>query len=78
MRSGDFSTIPRDGMFLVRNGSVEKPIKDLRISDNMLRIFSNILELSRERYWITWWEVETPVLAPYAYVSSLNFMKSTL
>ncbi|HIQ29462.1 MAG TPA: TldD/PmbA family protein [Candidatus Caldiarchaeum subterraneum] len=78
MRSGDFSTIPRDGMFLIRNGSIEKPIKELRISDNMLRIFRNILELSRERYWITWWEVDTPVLAPYAHVSSLNFMKSTL
>jgi len=77
-REGDFSTIPRDGMFLIRNGSVEKPIKDLRISDNMLRLFNNILELSRERYWITWWEVETPVLAPAAHIAKVNFMKSTI
>jgi len=77
-RTGDFSTIPRDGLFRIRRGSIESSIKGLRISDNMLRILSRIRELGRERYWISWWEVETPVYAPHAIVEELNFTKSTI
>ncbi|RLG02282.1 MAG: TldD/PmbA family protein [Thaumarchaeota archaeon] len=77
-RTGDFSTIPRDGLFRIRRGSIESSIKGLRISDNMLRILSRIRELGRERYWISWWEVETPVYAPHAIVEKLNFTKSTV
>ena len=76
--TGDFSTIPRDGLFRIRRGSIESSIKGLRISDNMLRILNRIRELGRERYWISWWEVETPVYAPHAIVEKLNFTKSTI
>lgn len=75
---GDFSTIPRDGMFLIRNGEVEKPLKELRISDNMLRIFRSIAEISVEEQWVKKWEVETPTLAPYALIQDLNFSKSAM
>jgi len=77
-RKGDFSTIPRDGMFQIKNGQITKPIRDLRISDNMLKIFQNIRELSKERLWIKWWEVPIPTLAPYATVEDLSFTKSTM
>ena len=77
-RTGDFSTIPRDGLFRIRRGSIESSIKGLRISDNMLRILSGIRELGEERYWISWWEVRTPVYAPHAIVEKLNFTKSTI
>ena len=77
-RTGDFSTIPRDGMFLIKDGGIEKPIRELRISDNMLRIFRSIRDLSKTRYWIKWWEVEVPTLTPYAVIEDLNFTKSTL
>ena len=75
---GDFSTIPRDGMFLIKNGELTKPLRNLRISDNMLRIFENIVETSRERHWVKWWEVEIPTLTPYAFIENLNFSKSTM
>lgn len=75
---GDFSTIPRDGMFLIINGSIEKPIKELRISDNMLRLLQNIESMTYDKYWIKWWEVETPVKAPYALIRDVNFTKSTI
>jgi len=75
-RTGDFSTIPRDGIFRIRRGSIETPVKELRISDNFLKILQNIRGLSRERYYVKWWEIETPVLAPYAVISKLNFTKS--
>ena len=77
-RTGDFSTIPRDGMFLIRDGRIDKPVRELRISDNMLRILKNIKALSRERHWIRWWEVEVPTLTPYALIDDLNFTKSTM
>lgn len=77
-RTGDFSTIPRDGMFRIKSGEIKEPIRDLRISDNMIRIFKNIRELGERRFWIKWWEVEIPTLVPYAVVEDLNFTKSTM
>ena len=76
--SGDFSTIPRDGMFMIRDGAISASIRELRISDNILRVMKNIDEVSRERVWIKWWEVDTPTLSPYAVVKDLNFTKSTM
>jgi PmbA protein len=55
-------------MFLIINGSIERPIRELRISDNMLRMIQNIESITHEKYWIKWWEVETPVKAPYALI----------
>lgn len=75
-RTGDFSTIPRDGMFLIKNGQISASIRELRISDNMLRIMRNIRDLSRSRSWIRWWEVSIPTLTPYAVIEDLNFTKS--
>ena len=77
-RTGDFSTIPRDGMFRIRKGEIEGPIRELRISDNMIRILKNIRELGKSRFWIKWWEVETPTLVPHAVIDDLNFTKSTM
>lgn len=76
-RSGDFSTVPRDGIFLIKKGSIEKPIKGLRLVGNMLELLKSIRALSSDRYWIKWWEVETPVHAPWAVVESLEFTKVT-
>jgi len=77
-RTGDFSTIPRDGMFLIEQGEIATSIKELRISDNMLRILQNIIGLSKSRSWIKWWEVDVPTLVPYALVKELNFTKSLM
>ena len=77
-QSGDFSTIPRDGIFRIKRGKIENPIRDLRISDNMLRILKRVKGLSRDRYWIKWWEVDVPTLTPYALIEDLRFTKSTM
>ncbi len=62
-QTGEFSTIPRDAMFLIENGE-RKPIKNVRISDNMLRIFANIDAMGNDRTQVYWWEVETPTIIP--------------
>ncbi|MCS7137671.1 MAG: TldD/PmbA family protein [Candidatus Caldarchaeum sp.] len=75
-RTGEFSTIPRDGLFHIRRGSVEKPVKGLRLSDNILNILKNIRSLGNEAAWIKWWEVDIPTYAPAAVVDRISFTKS--
>jgi len=74
---GDFSTICRDGAFIVKGGKIDKPVKGLRVSDNMLRILGAIQEASRERKWIRWWEVSIPTLAPSVWVKDVGITRST-
>jgi len=77
-RNGDFSTILRDGLFKVEDGKIAGPIRGLRLSENMLRLLSNIKAIGAERHWIKWWEVETPTLAPAMLIGKVNFTKPTL
>ena len=42
MLEGEFSTIPRDGMFLIENGEIKRPVRKLRLTDNLLRMSKNI------------------------------------
>jgi len=60
-QTGEFSTIPRDAMFLVEKGEM-KPIKNMRISDNTMRMFANIDALGNDRTQVFWWEVQTPTI----------------
>lgn len=71
-QTGDFSTICRDGIFEIKDGKLTRPLKGLRISDNMIRILQSIKAMSKERHWIKWWEVDTPTLSPYALVEGLG------
>jgi PmbA protein len=71
--TGDFSTIPRDGMFLIENGDVTESWRGLRLSDNVLNILRSIEAVSRERHHVHWWlEVDPPSLAPYLLARSLR------
>jgi PmbA protein len=78
--TGDFSTIPRDGTFIIKNGEVSRSVKDLRITDNLQRILEKIIGLSNKPEWIIWWGLEnqTPVLTPYVLVKNVNITKSTM
>ena len=71
-QTGDFSTMCRDGVFEIRNGKLGNPVKGLRVSDNMIRILQSIEALSKERYWIRWWEVPTPTLTPNVLVRDVG------
>jgi PmbA protein len=74
---GDFSTIPRDGIFLVEKGEVKQSLKDLRLSDNALTLLNNIAGVSRERQQVHWWgEVDPPCLAPYVLIKNAHITKS--
>ena len=75
---GVFSTIPRDGMFLVENGEIQQPVRELRITDTMLNIFKNIKAMTKESIQITTWEPPPqPVFIPYVLVEDVNLTAAT-
>ena len=78
--TGDFSTIPRDGIFLIKNGEIVKSLKDIRITDNLQKVLEKIIGLSSKPEWIIWWglETQTPVLTPYVLVKDVKITKSTM
>jgi PmbA protein len=71
-QTGDFSTIIRDGVFEIKNGKLARPLKGLRLSDNMIRILQSVKALSKEQHWVRWWEVDTPTLTPYVLVEGVG------
>lgn len=75
-RTGEFSTVPRDGTYLVQSGEVVAPIKGIRISDSLERMFSSVRLLSKEREWVQWWEVDTPTLCPWVLVDGVTVTKA--
>jgi PmbA protein len=75
-RTGEFSTVPRDGAYLVENGEVVKSLKGMRAGDDQLRMFSSVKLLSKSREWIQWWEVETPTLCPWLLVDGVTITRA--
>ena len=74
---GDFSTIPRDAMFWIKNGHLDVPVKGLRVSDNMMRILRSVRAVSKERKWIRWWEVDIPTYLGHFLVDQVGITRST-
>jgi len=75
--TGDFSTIPRDGIFLIKNGQIVKPVKQLRISENMLNLLKNISGIANDVQQITSWEVHTPTFTPHILINNVNITEPT-
>jgi len=75
-RTGEFSTVPRDGAFLVENGNVVKSLKGMRMGDDLERMFSSVKLLSRAREWVEWWEVDTPTLCPWVLVDGAKITRA--
>jgi len=74
--TGDFSTIPRDGMFLIEDGEVTQSWKDVRISDNALKMLNNIVGISKERQHVHWWaEADPPSLSPYVLMRDVQITR---
>lgn len=76
LRNGEYSTIPRDAIFLIENGKIKHPITGLRISDSIPRQLENIHALTKERKWIEWWEVNTPTFTPSLLVNGVQITRA--
>jgi PmbA protein len=75
-RTGEFSTVPRDGAFLVEEGKVVKSLKGMRAGDDLQRLFSSVELLSKRRKWIQWWEVDTPTLCPWMLIDGVTITRA--
>lgn len=75
--TGDFSTIPRDGLFLIEDGEVKGTLKGLRVSDNLQRFLEGMSCVAKEPVNIKSWEADTPTLTPSAWVDGVRFTAST-
>jgi len=72
-KTGDFSTIPRDGIFQIENGEIKQSLKNIRLSDNALRMLRNITGISKERQHVHWWEeADPPSLSPYILMKDVH------
>ncbi len=70
--TSDFSTIPRDAILLIENGELTKPIREIRLSDNLLGILQRTKLLSSNQRQIYGWEVETPIFSCDALVENVK------
>jgi len=75
-REGIFSTIPRDGIYRIKNGEVIESWTGMRVSDSLINIFKGIEGVSRETKKVKWWDETMYSKVPYVYVSKLNITKS--
>lgn len=77
MLEGEFSTIPRDGMFLIEDGEIKKPIRKLRLADNLLDMIMRIEAIGEDVKQINWWEVATPTFIPTIKIAECNITAAT-
>ncbi len=73
--TGEFSTIPRDGIFLIEKGRIKNPIRGIRISDSLPNILKNVYAISNNPYQIISWETSTPTTTPDVLVKGVNITK---
>lgn len=71
-RAGDYSTIPRDGIFYVENGRIVEAWKGIRITENILNLMKNIRELGNEVVPVDWWGETRGVFAPHALIDDVR------
>jgi len=75
--TGDLSTIPRDGIFRIRKGEIVESWKDIRVTDNLIRLLKNIVALSDRTEQMMWWgEVSVPNFVPYALIKDVGITRS--
>jgi PmbA protein len=68
----------RDGTFLIEDGQIKHSVKNLRFTDSMLRAFSAVRGISKERQLIpSWWDAVGCIAAPTIHLGSFKFTGTT-
>lgn len=72
----------RDGTFLIEDGRITKPLKNLRFTDSFIKVFSEIEEISKEREVIGGesygFRFPSGTLVPAVKVKSIRFSSGTI
>ncbi len=69
---GDFSTIQRDVALVIRNGEVRDAVYGCRISDNLVRMFNNIIGYADDNVWVRWWDTRIVSNVPHIAFSDIE------
>lgn len=75
--TGEFSTIPRDAIFMIENGKITTSVVNIRIVDSFLRMLKNITALGKDVEQIKSWEAEIPAFTPPVLVKNVMITTST-
>ena len=75
-RNAIFSTVPRDGVFYVKNGEIQGSVTGIRISDSIPNVLSGITGISRETKNVKWWEEIAASNMPYVLSEKIGITKS--
>ena len=68
----------RDGTFWVEDGKVQHGIKNLRFTESMLKAFSNVRQISKERKIVnSWWGDVGCIVAPAMMIDNFKFTGKT-
>ncbi len=68
----------RDGTFWVEEGKIKQGIKNLRFTESMLKAFSNVQQISKERKIVaSWWEDVGCIVAPAMLIDKFKFTGKT-
>ncbi|MEM4622310.1 MAG: metallopeptidase TldD-related protein, partial [Sulfolobales archaeon] len=73
-----FSTVARDLVLEIRNGSIVGYVDRIRIADKFETLLKSIKLISKDTYDITWWEVRTPTRSPYILAENINLTKPVI
>lgn len=77
-RNALMTGMTRDGTFLIKNGKLSKGIKNLRFTDSVVEMFSNILDKSSEMASIPgWWDALGCNRVPAMRIAKLKFSGKT-
>lgn len=72
---GDFSTLPRDGAFMIKDGRLGQSVKGIRISSNMLEVLKNVAAVGKDSENIHSWEVSSSVITPPILVRDISITR---
>ncbi len=75
-RNGVFSTVPRDGVFHVKNGEIVESWSGIRISDSIPNILKSIRQTSADTKWVKWWLEISPSEMPYVSLEDIQISRS--
>lgn len=75
VKIGQFSTVGRDVVLVVRGGKPTAIVKHMRIADTLENILRGISLLSGEAEQIYWWDMPVAATAPYAVVENVGVVK---
>ena len=68
----------RDGTFWIENGKVKHGVKNLRFTESMLKAFSNVMQISKDRKIVnSWWGDVGCVVAPAMLIKNFKFTGKT-